>query len=53
MPVDKQHYKKKYLLRKVEEGEAKRIIYDTTHNYRREEEESIQMPEVQQLDREN
>lgn len=29
-PVDKQHYKKKYLLRKIEEDESERMIKDAS-----------------------
>jgi hypothetical protein len=37
-PVDKQHYKKRYLVRKIEEAEAEK------------ERRSFQMPETEQLD---
>ena len=42
MPVDKQHYKKKYLLRKLEDEEATAIIRDAK--------KSLEMPEMPGMD---
>jgi len=47
-PVDKQHYKKKYLLRVIEHGEAEEEIRYAKRNSTPKE-VTVQMPDMQQL----
>lgn len=51
MPVDKQHYKRKYLLRKVEERESEELIKDATSKLiGSEEDTSPTLPDVRRPD---
>lgn len=50
MPVDRQGYKKKYLLRRITDKEADERIREANYG---EEEESVEVPEVRRVDKTN
>lgn len=53
MPVDKQGYKKKYLLRVIEDKEIDDDIKHTLQSSTGGWDQPVQVPEVQQLDQKN